>query len=69
MPATAKKTIFDRIEDKVRKEEEAKVKQMNRANVMRAIQKMQLNDNQIIELLNLPLAFVQTIRQEMNPSK
>ena len=42
---------------------------MNRANVIRAIQKMQLNDNQIIELLNLPLAFVQTIRQEMNPSK
>ena len=86
MAATAKKTIFDWHENKVKKEANLKIQEantkaqeantkaqeantklqeMNRTSVMILIKNTQLADNQIVELLKLPLSFVQAIRKEV----
>ena len=65
MAATAKKTIFDWHENKVKKEANRKVQEANRANVIRLIKNIQLTDNQIVDSLDLPLSFVQAIRKEI----
>jgi Putative transposase, YhgA-like len=76
MAATASKTIFDFWEKKYfkqgrkegLKEGREEIKETNRKAVLALIRLGNLTDTQIAESLELPIAFVETIRKEMTQS-
>ena len=72
MGATASKTIFDHIEKRARKAGIKEGKALNEQKLEEAIRKsvsvliqLGLTDEKIVESLDLPLDFVQALRQEL----